>query len=591
MNNLYKLKKAFVEAVLEKLLIENATGQAKQFGINIPEEFNMLVSLDPTYDSSKDDGVFINWIFKLYNRFKANEKAEKKYQKAVEYKKEHPEAALPPKPEQLSQDKLEDFEKIKDLLNTLKDRVNLKTFDTNQFKSVADLAAYVRGIEEKDIPVDKKAEDKYKVFRAAVDDGLVVVYNGPNFIIGVPTTYEASSHFKKPITNWCTAYPEMYDRYLQEYGGKYYIHLNKHTGDLYQLHYESDQFKDASDREIDKIEFIKQYPELKAFYNKLIDGIQIEDKDFQIVINNKIMEDDPFWWLLFDKHVPSDKKNIVNALENLNDASEDLQIKVVTKHPELIKNINNPSEKVQLAVVKKDDWALRYLNNPSEAAQIAAVQQVGGRSLQHIKNPSERVQLAAVTKNGEAIKFINNPSEKVQLAAVKNDPEAIEYIENPSEELLQYAIQHGAVSVIKHIDNPSEEMQLAAVKGNYEALRYIIAKGIRPSEAVQLAAVEYDGYVIRFIIKAGIRPSEEVQLAAVQENGYVIQHIKNPSEKVQLAAVTENGESIEYIENPSEAVQMAAVENDPEAIKYIKNPYQSVIKYVNEKEEEYEIPF
>lgn len=407
MSKLEEFRRLFIEAVLsEDLFVESATGQAKQFGINIPDEFNRLVSLDPTFDSDKDNGVFISWIFKLYNKFKANEKAEKKYQKAVEYHKEHPEAALPPKPEQLSQDKLEDFEKIKGYLNTLKDRVNLKTFDMNQFKSVADLASYVRGIEEKDIPVNEKAEKSYKVFRAAIDDGLEVVYDGPNFIIGVPTVYKASEHFKKPVTDWCTAYPKMYDRYLKEYGGKYYIHLNKHTGDLYQAHYESDQFKDASDNEIDKKEFIEKYSELKAFYDKIWN------------MNNAT------WWVL----------------HNIK-PTEEMKLAAVKSEVDVIQYIENPSEEVQLAAVTYWGSAIEYIDNPSEKVQLAAVK-LDGYAIEYIKNPSEEVQLAAVKQNGNAIEYIENPSEKVQLAAVTDWGRAIKYIKNPYPSVIEYVNKH-----------------------------------------------------------------------------------------------------------------------------------------------------
>ena len=62
----------------------------------------------------------------------------------------------------------------------------------------------------------------------------------------------------------------MYKRYLSVHGGKYYIHLNKNTGELYQLHAESNQFKDASDKEINRDEFAKENPQLKSFYDKII---------------------------------------------------------------------------------------------------------------------------------------------------------------------------------------------------------------------------------------------------------------------------------------------------------------------------------
>lgn len=52
----------------------------------------MLVSQDPTYDPSVDDGKFIDWIFSLWRNYKTDKKNEEKYERAVAYKHEHPEA-------------------------------------------------------------------------------------------------------------------------------------------------------------------------------------------------------------------------------------------------------------------------------------------------------------------------------------------------------------------------------------------------------------------------------------------------------------------------------------------------------------------
>ena len=382
--------KTYIEQLFEncgmntpvEYLCETASSKAQQYKVNSPEEFEMLVSQDPTYDHSIDDGKFIDWIFSLWRNYKTDEQKEKKYQKAVAYKQEHPDAQLPPKPEKMSQDKIEDFEKIRDFLLVLKDNLKLIKGDMSHFKSVADLASFVRGIKEKDISVDKRAMKNYKVFRDAMNDGLEVVYNGPNFIIGVPTTYKASSHFKDPITDWCTAYPEKYDYYLKN-GGKYYIHLNKHTGDLYQIHYESGQFKDASDREIDKEEFISDYPELKLVYDKILPMDKYN------------------WWILHNRQ---------------------------------------PTEQELIAAVKKYDWTIQYIKNPTEKVQLAAVEENGGAIKYIIEkgiHPSEKVQFAAVKDAGGAIQYIIkngiHPLEEVQLAAVKQDCYAIKCIENPSE--------------------------------------------------------------------------------------------------------------------------------------------------------------
>ena len=447
--------KTYIEQLFEncgievpsEYLVEGASAKAPQYKVTSPEEFEMLVAQDPTYDSAKDDGKFIDWIFSLWRNYKTDKKNEEKYERAVAYKHEHPEAQLPPKPTKLSQDKLEDFEKIRNFLLVLKDNIKLIKGNMSQFKSVADLASFIREIKEKDISVDERAMKNYKVFREAMNDGMEVVYNGPNFIIGVPTTYEASSHFKAPVTNWCTAYPDMYDEYLKKYGGKYYIHLNKHTGDLYQLHYNSDQFKDASDREINKIEFVSKYPELKDFYDKILP------------MNNYQ------WWKLHNRQ-----------------PTEEEQLAAVKQDGTAIEYIKNPTEEVQLAAVKQDGTAIEYIKNPSEEVQLAAVNN-DGWAIYYIKNPSEDVQLDAVKQNGYAIQFIKNPSEEVQLAAIKQNARAIEHIKNPSEEIQLIAINKNGLA-IQFIENPTEKVQLVAVKQNP-----VLIDGIKnPSkEAIELA--------------------------------------------------------------------------------------------------------
>ena len=336
-------------------LIEGASAKAPQYKVTSPEEFEMLVSQDPTFDSAKDDGKFIDWIFSLWRNFKTDKKNEEKYERAVVYKQEHPEAQLPPKPEKLSQDKLEDFRKIGDYLKVLNKNMKDLKGNISQFKSIADLASFVREIKEKDISVDDKAKDNFKIFREAMADGLEIVYDGPNIIIGVPTTYEASSHFKEPVTDWCTAYPSRYNSYLKDYGGKFYIHLDKHTGELYQAHYESDQFKDSKDNELYFPIFIAKYPELKEFYDKIWD------------MKNS------GWWPLHNKQ-PSEKE----------------QVAAIKKDPRCIKHIKNPSEKAQLAAIEKDPECIKYIENPSEKAQITAIDY--GLPIEYIKNPSEKAK-------------------------------------------------------------------------------------------------------------------------------------------------------------------------------------------------------
>ena len=426
-------------------LIEGASAKAPQYKINSPEEFEMLVSQDPTYDSSKDDGKFIDWIFSLWRNYKTDKKNEEKYNRALAYKQEHPDAQLPSKPKRLSQDKADDFQKIRDYLEVLSK--NLKDLKGNmgQFKSIAELASFVNKIRDRNVTVDEKAQKNFKIFREAMADGLEIVYNGPNFIIGVPTTYESSSHFKKPITEWCTAYPDMYDLYLKK-GGIYYIHLNKHTGELYQAHYESDQFKDRNDKEINKEKFISKYPELKSFYDKIWDMNNYE------------------WWILHDRKPTNKELDFIISQDpqRINYMDSNLQVYIVHKNGLLIKYLKKPTEVMKLAAVKQDGRAIKYIENPSEELQLAAVKQ-DGRAIKYIENPNKEVQLVAFNNNYSAIEYIENPTEDMKHKAVKEDGYLIRFIKNPSEEVQLAAVQQNGM-VIDCIEQPSEKVQLEAIK-------------------------------------------------------------------------------------------------------------------------------
>mgnify|MGYP005924139241 CR=1 FL=1 len=522
----------------EQILLTEGIAELKRQYPNISDnDYQQLIRMDPTYKGGNEIGKFGRWILDLYNMFVKDRLAEEKYEKAKAYVAQHPEAKMPPAPTQKSVDKIEDFQKLPDLLSKFVKLAKDIKQPINSFKSVADLASAVRASEEKDVQVDEKAEANYKVFREAMSDGLKVVYQDNDWVIGIPETYESSSHFKDPVTDWCTAYPDMYEEYLNEFGGKYYIHLNKHTGDLYQLHAESGQFKDASDKEIDKTTFAKENPQLKSFYDKIIPM--------------------KYWqfWPLHNK-TPTEAE----------------QLAAVKQDGYIIRCIKNPSEQVQLAAVKQDGRSIQYIKNPSEQMQLAAVEQ-NGEAIRYIKTPPEQVQLAAVKQNCYAIQYIDNPSEEAQLAAVKKDWYAIQYIDNPSEEAQLAAVKKDG-RAIKYIHNPSEQVQLAAVEENYWVIQYIN----NPSEQVQLAAVKKDGRAIVDIKN----PSEQVQLAAVNQDCRWIRFITNPSEQVQLAAVNQDCRWIRFITNPSEQVQLAAVNQYLGSIEYIRNPYPSVIKYVEE---------
>ena len=274
-NELLKLAGIELDESEQILLTEGIAELKRQYPNISDNDYQQLIRMDPTYKGGNEIGKFGRWILDLYNLFVKDRLAEEKYEKAKAYVAQHPEAKMPPAPVQKSIDKIEDFQKLPGLLSKFVKLAKDIKQPINSFKSVADLASAVRASEEKDVQVDEKAEANYKVFREAMSDGLKVVYQDNDWVIGIPETYEASSYFKDPVTDWCTAYPDMYEQYMEDYGGKYYIHLNKHTGELYQLHAESNQFKDASDREINVLKLVSQYPQLKQFYREKLPALAL----------------------------------------------------------------------------------------------------------------------------------------------------------------------------------------------------------------------------------------------------------------------------------------------------------------------------
>ena len=413
----------------ERVMLTEGISELKRQYPNISDnDYQQLIQMDPTYKGGNEIGKFGRWILDLYNLFVKDKLAEEKYEQAKEYVAQHPEAKMPPKPSQKSIDKIEDFQKLPDLLSKFVKLAKDIKQPITTFKSVADLASAVRASEEKDVQVDVKAQANYKVFREAMSDGLKVVYQDNDWVVGIPETYESSSHFKEPVTNWCTAYPDMYKRYMEGYGGNYYIHLNKHTGELYQLHAESNQFKDASDEEINRDEFAEENPHLKSFYDKIIP-----------------MSYYRFWQLHTKMPTEAEQLAAVKkdgyAIKYIKNPSEQVQLAAVSQEAYAIDYIKNPSEQVQLVAVKQEPFAIKYIKNPTKQVQLVAVKK-DGYAIQYIKNPSEEVQLAAVSQDGTAIRYIKNPSEKVQLAAVKQDLRAIVDIKNPYPSVIKYVEEH-----------------------------------------------------------------------------------------------------------------------------------------------------
>lgn len=249
-------------------LTEGISDLAKQFP-RIPEEkLRKFIALDPTYKGGEQVGKYGSWIIRLfYNNIKNADRMAQYREFYQQNNGINPKTGeVIQKPELLPQTPYEDAEKIPPLLKqyeVLKKEIG-KPIDS--FKSIQDLYTAIQQHTQKGIPQDKEALERYNVFKAAEEKGLKEIYDDNEWIIGIPTTFESSKPFGQ-YTNWCTTSHggSYYDRYLNQYGGEYYILLNKKDGSLYQFHFESNQFMDETDSSINMDAFTQAYGNIAKF--------------------------------------------------------------------------------------------------------------------------------------------------------------------------------------------------------------------------------------------------------------------------------------------------------------------------------------
>lgn len=94
------------------------------------------------------------------------------------------------------------------------------------------------------------------------------VYDDAEFRIIIPLDEDAAKYYGQG-TQWCTAARNnnMFERYNSE--GLLYIILPKHpkfTGEKYQFHFESGQFMDLQDEEINLVNFLDSHENIKQFF-------------------------------------------------------------------------------------------------------------------------------------------------------------------------------------------------------------------------------------------------------------------------------------------------------------------------------------
>ena len=273
-------------------LFEGITEFAKQFPKMPEEKLRKLLALDPTYKGGEQVGKYGNWIIRLfYNNLKNSEMMQQYRDFYTKNNGINPKTGkVIEKPELLPATPWEDADKLPNLLkqyDMLKNKIKKPITD---FKSIPELYQAIDAITNEGVPQDKKAMERYYIFKNAEKKGLKIIYNDKDWIIGIPETFESSKMFGND-TNWCTtAHNGMYyDRYLNQYGGQYYILLDKETGELFQFHFESNQFMNEHDHQIDMYNFTEEEPKICEFLNDYKNNL-VKTKSEEEIEYNKITQ-------------------------------------------------------------------------------------------------------------------------------------------------------------------------------------------------------------------------------------------------------------------------------------------------------------
>lgn len=114
-------------------------------------------------------------------------------------------------------------------------------------------------------PILQKVNNKH------VRNTSEVWYHANGWLVIIPHSWEADVYWGSK-TRWCTATNSdryYYDKYLSEYGGKYYINIDENRNRKYQFHFESDQFKDEQDDQITDFDYIDLPDDLREKYEEI----------------------------------------------------------------------------------------------------------------------------------------------------------------------------------------------------------------------------------------------------------------------------------------------------------------------------------
>lgn len=208
-NNKYLFEQYLIEATLDDIY-------PKYYSDISEKEFWEIIKADPTYNeqSPQKMGKYGKWLLNQYRH------------------------------RNLDMNNLPEVKNILDFFNRYNRQLEKK--DITQYKNVDQVYEAVKNYMADPTQATSKSDEARKI----KEMGAEKVYEDKDWLIIVPKTQEAAIYYGKG-TKWCTAATGGYN-YFERYSneGRLYININKHTGDKYQFHFESNSFMDAEDKPI-----------------------------------------------------------------------------------------------------------------------------------------------------------------------------------------------------------------------------------------------------------------------------------------------------------------------------------------------------
>ncbi len=212
-----------------------------KYYVNIPQDiFYKIVKADPTYkEKTNRQGIYMKWLLNLY----INKKL-----------------------------KIEDLYKATEYLNTFNLFKHKLSNDINSYKSLPELFNAVKPFTIQDNS-EFINEDERKIVGQFRE-----VFRNNKYRIIVPKTLKASKYFGRG-TEWCTTKSDNFEDYTRHQDiskispFNLYILYTENLDERLQFHFESQQFMDINDKDIDIKKFMLENSDIENFFKDVISNI------------------------------------------------------------------------------------------------------------------------------------------------------------------------------------------------------------------------------------------------------------------------------------------------------------------------------